>query len=101
MLMKILVVMIASMLGTGHPVYLPICPLWWLAADYGPERPGIMTLLAGQDVHMQCALSGRALESKAAPTQGTIAFILGRHSTVTLFARFRGLSTSNPLARLT
>ena len=28
-------------------------------------------------------------------------FILGRHSTVTLFARFRGLSTSNPLARLT
>lgn len=76
MLMEILVVMVVPLLGTGHPVYLPICPLWWLAADYGPERPRIMTLLAGQDVHMQCALSGRALETKAAPTQGTIAFIL-------------------------
>ena len=61
MLMEILVVMVVPLLGTGHPVYLPICPLWWLAADYGPERPGIMTLLAGQDVHMQCALCGRPL----------------------------------------
>ena len=35
MLMEILVVMVVPLLGTGHPVYLPICPLWWLAADYG------------------------------------------------------------------